>query len=451
MIALRDRLLASDPPLERLRLALRATIAVLLAGGLNALLVHAGIMTGTAGVLGALIGLWSSFVVNDPNPRRRQVTTLLVPLPAAVSASLMSLAEAASHALGGLTFLTIAFVGIWVRRFGPRATGLGMIALFAAFFTLFIGVPPAALPGAYLAFIVGTLAGYVAHFVLVTDSPHLALRAARTAWRARVRVVARVAEKTLRGDELGPPQHLREEISAFNRAALPIDDLLTGDAFALDEPARRRCRVLLLDAELAAERCVAEVIAHRADAQAPPIADAFAALARNDLKATRERAQRFAAHPLAAALIAALSAFEDFRNGIEVAVRAPETGRADAPLSPAPQPPQIGPIKPTTLLAIHVTVASALAMLFGSIVPPHRYLWAVVTAFLVYNGTASAGETRERSWTRTTGTIVGVALGFVLVEVVRDRPIVEAVLGLVCLTLALYTFRFSYALFNFFL
>lgn len=432
-------------------MALRATVAVLVAGGLNALLVRAGLVDGPAAVLGALMGMWSTFTVNDPDPRQRKVTALLVPLPGAVSATLISVAEAADHRLGGFTFLVIAFLSIWVRRFGPRATALGMIALFAAFFTLFIGVRPSAFPGAYLALIVGTLVAYVVHFAIVTDSPHVALRAARTALRARLRLVARAAAETLRDAGPAPLARLRREVAGFNRAVLPVDGLLAGEAFAVDVQTRQRCRVLLLDSELATERCVYEVLAHRSDEEAPRIAEALIVLADNDLPALRKNVRAFEGHPLATTVLDAAQAFEAFRSGIEVVVRAPPTGRADAPLSPVPRPPQIGPIAPTTLVAIQVTVASALAMLVGSIVPPHRYLWAVLTAFLVYNGTASAAETREKSWTRTTGTIVGVALGFVLVEAVKGRTVVEAVVGILSLALAFYTFRFSYTLFNFFL
>ncbi len=89
--------------------------------------------------------------------------------------------------------------------------------------------------------------------------------------------------------------------------------------------------------------------------------------------------------------------------------------------------------------------------MLGTAVPPHLYFWAVLTAFLVYNGTASAAEARGRAWGRSAGTTAGVALGFVLVAFVHGRPVLEAALSVVFFFLSMYTFRISYTAFTFFI
>ncbi|MGD1068332.1 MAG: FUSC family protein, partial [Vulcanimicrobiaceae bacterium] len=82
-MSLRDRLLASDPPLERLRLMLRTVLAMGVTGGLLLLLMRRDIVAGPAALLGTLVALWATLQANDPAPRDRRVTAALLPLAAA--------------------------------------------------------------------------------------------------------------------------------------------------------------------------------------------------------------------------------------------------------------------------------------------------------------------------------------------------------------------------------
>jgi uncharacterized membrane protein YccC len=444
--ALWDRLLASDPPLERLRIAVRATLTVLFSAAILAPLTKAGIISGPGAVLGALMGIWANNVANDPDPRRRRVTAALVAIPGALAVTLAATLERIGPLTSSAGFLAVAFAAVYVRRYGPRWFALGMIALFGVFFALFVQVKLEQLPGTYVALIVGPAVAWVIRFGVVRDDPRSALRAARTAFAARVRLLARSVRAAV--DETpGATEELWREAVAFNAAVLPIDTLVAGRAFRLSDEERRTTRLALLDAQLGAERLAIEALAHRADASSPQLLGALDALAAGDFA----RAGDAGSTALGGAVTEAVEALTRMRAILDDAIRSRETGEADAPPSPMPRPPNVGGLLPTTRQAIQVSVACAIAMIVGTLLPPHQYFWAVLTAFIVYSGTASAAEARARTWGRVVGTAVGVAVGFVVVELVRRHHLLEVELAFVCLFFAMYTLRASYTLFTFFL
>src|SRR5436190_1639724 len=81
----KDRLIASDPGLIRLQLAARATLTVMLASWV---LSHAADDLGqpmAVAFIGIVAAMMSSQAIADPTRRGRQVTFLLLPLPASVA------------------------------------------------------------------------------------------------------------------------------------------------------------------------------------------------------------------------------------------------------------------------------------------------------------------------------------------------------------------------------
>lgn len=234
-----------------------------------------------------------------------------------------------------------------------------------------------------------------------------------------MRLLSAVARRAAAGNGPDAERALRAELRALNEVVLPLDRILAGDALALAPAERRSAREALFRTELLLDELARAARARRAGG------------ARLDDGTARLAAERTG-------------------DLLRAAAHAKPTGRADAPLSPAVSPPQVGSLAPTTRQAVQVAVATGLALLLGTAVPPHQYFWAVLTAFIVYSGTASAAETRRRTWGRVFGTAIGVAVGFVLVDVVRGHIALEAPLAVVFLFAALYAFRASYTVFTFF-
>lgn len=75
---------------------------------------------------------------------------------------------------------------------------------------------------------------------------------------------------------------------------------------------------------------------------------------------------------------------------------------------------------------------------------------AVITAFVVFAGTASRGELLVRAGWCTTGTLFGVVAGVLVALAVTGHPVLQIVFVLGCLFLAFYVLRVSYGLMTFF-
>ncbi|HTW85505.1 MAG TPA: FUSC family protein [Candidatus Sulfotelmatobacter sp.] len=450
-MSLRDRLLASDPPLERLRLMLRATLAMLATGGIVLLAMRFGVVAGPAALIGVLVALWTTLMANDPAPRDRRVTAALLPLAAASGVAFAAALAAVSPILGALGLLAITFPCEWARRYGPRGFGLGMMALLTAFFTLWVNVPLAQVPGALLAIAIGSACAWLAHFVVVTDSPLLVLRSARIALRARMRVFAGVVRAVAEAEPHAPWHALRGEAVALDAAALAVDRVFAEKMLGLDEQTRQAARLAVLDAELAADRLAELAVASDRGVRlaAAPALDAFA---HGDAAAAKTAAAPLAGHnALAGAVVSLVEADARAASVLDGAARARPAGDKDAPIPPGPRPPEIGGMAPTTRIAWQVTVAACAAMAIGAALPPHLPYWAVLTAYVVANQVASSGETRRRSIARVVGTMAGVAIGTALVSLLQGRHAVELLLILFCAMAALYAFRWRYWLFTFFL
>jgi cell division protein FtsW (lipid II flippase) len=89
----------------------------------------------TVAMLGIVISMLATTAVNDPDPRQQQITTLLLPLPAAGAVTLGTLL-ASQRLASDVVFVAIMFTATYIRRFGPRWIAFGMLAFITYFFAL---------------------------------------------------------------------------------------------------------------------------------------------------------------------------------------------------------------------------------------------------------------------------------------------------------------------------
>lgn len=104
---------------------------------------------------------------------------------------------------------------------------------------------------------------------------------------------------------------------------------------------------------------------------------------------------------------------------------------------------------PSTRAAVQVAVATSLATLLGELVSPDRWYWAVLTAFLVFNGASSRGQILSRAGHRVVGTVAGVLAGVVIAALVGHNPPLQMVLIIICVFFAFYFAGVSYAMLTF--
>jgi len=110
-----------------------------------------------------------------------------------------------------------------------------------------------------------------------------------------------------------------------------------------------------------------------------------------------------------------------------------------------------GRIQQTTRQAVQLSAAGALAIVLGELLSPQRWYWAVLAAFVVFIGTSSSVETRSKAWSSIAGTTLGVAAGVVVTYPLRGHDTLAFCMLLICLFLAVYTVRLSYAFMIFFI
>ncbi len=125
-----NRLLTFDPGYLNLRSAIRGTLAVTVSYFVLVWLARTFSATPTLPFLGVLITMMSVIVVNDSKRSDQKITTLIIAAPASLAAvASVSLAAWPYARLFGFLFCT--FAAVFVRRFGPRWTGVGIVSFMA--------------------------------------------------------------------------------------------------------------------------------------------------------------------------------------------------------------------------------------------------------------------------------------------------------------------------------
>ncbi|WIX83016.1 hypothetical protein QRX50_20760 [Amycolatopsis carbonis] len=127
----RDRFIASDPGLLRLFSALSTVFAVVLTLGVLAA-ARAGVPILVAGALTAMV---TTVAVTEPR-LRDQALTLIAGVPVALATMALGSVLTPYRVLADAVFVVLIFGAIHIRRFGPRATTLG-IFVFQLFFVTF--------------------------------------------------------------------------------------------------------------------------------------------------------------------------------------------------------------------------------------------------------------------------------------------------------------------------
>lgn len=399
---LRDRLVAGDPGLTRLLMALRATAGVGLSLTILLWIAHVYRLPLTVPLLGAAIGMTWSLGVTDRAPAEQRATTLLLWFPAA-GALTLGTATAANRILADVIFLAVLFTAVYIRKFGPRGYASGMVGVITFFFALFLRATFAQLPWLLAALAVTAVCTYVLRFFVLPDRPSRALGNAVDAFEARRRLIAGTiaAAKRRGGWSARSRMQLQHHIFRLNESALAIDDILRD----IDAPEERAA---VIDAELRTEEAAQQALQ-----------DPHSTPALQPLRLSVERVRAAGWTPRGA-----------FRVGTQL---------------------DTGVLTPSLRQAIQLTAAGAASIVAGELLSPQRWYWAVLAAFVIFSGTSSSGETLKKAWSRFLGTALGVAAGIVVGTLVHGDKTLAFILLFVCLFAAVYFIRISYAVMIFFI
>ncbi|MDV7088291.1 FUSC family protein [Rhodococcus sp. IEGM 248] len=452
-------LTVSDPGRLRLRAATATTITVILA---MVVLLPGSHVIGqplTVALLGTVVAMQSSAAVKDRDQHSRVITTLLLVFPALAAVS-MSAVLSQFGKVADVGFIAVLFAAVWVRRYGPRGTALGMVAFICYFFALFLRAQPGQIPILAVSIVAGIGISLLVRTVILPDRPGLELTRLVRALRAASIDVLEVASN--RGDR--NLDLLRKKLDRLGSTALMIDDWLDrNDAAQLLSVTNADLSVRIFDAQIATEQLVSALWALDPNKSWPNSLGQVTTALGSCLQNNPSDDQLRAARRLAAA--AADKSDPSTRAGIAtgVAMRAVQAHIAIHHITsnalrtesePRKKPDEVEEmdtgLNPSTKAAIQVAVATSAATILGELISPDRWYWAVLTAFLVFTGASTRGEILSRAGHRVVGTIAGVLGGVVLSALVGNNQPLQLLLLVVCVFFAFYLVTVAYALLSFF-
>lgn len=256
LVDARDRLIASDPGLFRLRKGLSAMLAVGTTAIVEILLFTALGVPMLAALrpimLGGMIAMTTATTVRESTRADTLRMCAGIPLAAGLGCSLATLADPV-HFLLVTLFVVVSFLAVWVRRFGHRWQVRGFVGWQAYFFTLFIKPPLNTLPHLLLALVVS--AAWVA-LLLVTflhDSPTARLRRIVGALRARERAAISACLDVLEHPSQRTEKLLRRQLVKASAVGLMFEAQLGAASAAPGGLDHTRLRRWLLDLEIGLE------------------------------------------------------------------------------------------------------------------------------------------------------------------------------------------------------
>ena len=444
-----------DPGYARLRAAGRSVLAASAAVVSLYFLFEA---TGRDGMqpamFGGFVAMLSTGISVDKTLRGRKITSILLILPISLVVALGALVSD-SPAWTAVLVVSVATLGVWLGRFGPRWGALGQVTFVAYYFALILRlhlsdvllyVTAAALAIAWaflLNYVIlperprkvlqGGIEGFGQRLVASMDSLIDAVSWAR--WdpdiRKRVSLDMRELHRgaaflagQLTGEEnatgLAPARSAELRLHVFDTelAAVNLKTAarnVTGTAIPLELRGRLAGRLELLQAHLA------EIAARPLDGSAPTAPTPHLAPWQDERPP--------ADWPQAARLL--YQAANELHRAADV-LRTAETAGLDPDAPPlttvdpddaqvddagldelaTSAPPTDGkkPLSPMTRRAAQVAVATGAALGVGEAVSATHQYWATLAAYQVLGGTD--GETFVKGAQRITGTVVGAAVGF---------------------------------------
>ncbi|SEG25689.1 Fusaric acid resistance protein-like [Actinacidiphila yanglinensis] len=507
-----DRVVGSDPGLQRLRSALSAAVAMSTTLGLEYVY---GRTTdrgpqGTLVVmlLGTVMAMMGSMALGDAATARRKAGTAVF-FPVAIGAGMTVGVCVAGHTDTKLAvFVAVMFVAVFIRRFGLPFFFYGFMIWMGYFFASFLGATFGQLPSLLVAVALSAVWVLLLMTTVLRTSPQRTLARVRRAFGARARSVARVCADLL---ETGPQDtrrlvRLRRKLHSrqlrLAETALVIEGW-SGTPGAIPEgltgaTVRRR----VLDAHLAIDALAtaADAMAGTGARHTAEAARIAGQLAGSDYAGAERSARRLLdryeagdgaavadpaadpsgvpdrAHPaalrdvdcLAHHLATAAWEFttltrqagapgtdEDGTEGFEPAVTLamgvlPGSAAVAFGVSARSRWNPLGRLSLTTRQAVQVAVAGTLAILVGRELSQARYYWAVIATFIAFTGTATRSETFIKASNRVAGTLVGLGAGIGLAHLTAGHTYWIITVIILSMSCGFYLVSISYAAMIFF-
>ncbi|MFF4323463.1 FUSC family protein [Streptomyces sp. NPDC001568] len=488
--AVREALNASDPGSVRLVGAANTVVAICLT---LAVLWALGFATPYLVAAGSSALVWS-MVLTGPLPGEQAVTHALS-LPVALASATVAVLLGPYPEVSGAVFVALLFVTVYVRRYGPRGTALGMNAFQMYFVMQFVTFTTAQLPRLWAAVAVAFGCGAVVRFGLLRTTPARSFVRLQRSVRACLTDLASALVDLVGDGTPGPRAQarlraVRRGLGRLHTCALMLQDSVEVCA---PPPVAELVRSRMTEIDVRAERMVVMVLrsveggtaatdfAHRLHlpeavsrpdegpaafdgrpsgslAPAPPTAPLPALTARVRALApflaggppSPRSAVPPGTDPVRAEAYLALEDFERAAVALRDAFRDPGAavpGAGTGPgarAAPVASPGPAGWRRPTTRAAVQVACGAALATVGGQLISVDHWYWAVLACWMVFFNTSTTGEIALKGYRRVLGTAAGMLVGIVAAAGLAGHPWPAFVLTLACVFGMAYTAALSY-------
>ena len=243
-----DRLVGADPGLSQLRMAVQAVLGIAVGLGLAYLFVRStGALQLPAGsapapvlsaedhamllvalLLAGMVAMQAAMVVQERSLPGQVLFSLLLPAP--MVASLVLGLLVGPYQVPSLVFMVAALAAaVYLRRFGQRGLGVGMVVFLGAFLGYFLhtelGLGEAGWIAADLE--VGVLASLLVRLAFFRPNPEADLARTRASQRARARRLLALGVCVLAEDDQhrirGLVERIRRQLVRLNETTLMID------------------------------------------------------------------------------------------------------------------------------------------------------------------------------------------------------------------------------------
>jgi uncharacterized membrane protein YccC len=502
-----DRLVGSDPGLNRFRAALQAVLTVGLILAAEALFVHftRALQTQARGaalpaakaaevaaanhaflviaiVLGAVVGILSSFGVADTTARGQLISELFLPVPM-IGALALGIALGRHRTLALISFAVLLAAGTYSRRFGPRGFIAAMVLFTGDFLGFFLHshVTLDDLGWLVTEIGIGTATAIAVRFGFFYPDQARALARTQHSYAARARKAVALALRLL-----DDPRHTTRDVHRLDRhlirlneAALMIDAQLADPGTVAGRSTAQLLHQRLFDAELALANIVrlAEAMARLA-LPAPQHLQARLALrhlAWGENEAARAHAARLITllrgagpdedrsvvvipHRFAGSVIMLADAMTEwmalgtagagtFQPSVQLfggwlpgSAKVSDT----ASLEPGTRLGERIPLPLHIRTAIQMGIAVAAATVLGDVLSPRRFYWAILSAVVTFMGANTTGEQVRKASFRIAGTVAGVVAGSLLATLVGHHTNWSVAVILAALFFGFYLLRINY-------
>ncbi|MBX4953297.1 FUSC family protein [Rhizobium binae] len=452
----RDWLLANDPALSRLRMALRVTLTIVFSF-LVLLAIDMFILplpTAAFG-LGIVLSIEGGVAVRDKGNSRQLVTRLF---GCVASLAVVGIAAALEdrRLLSDLVFLVVIALASAGRVFGPRGFAIGMFAFTSYFMGAYFRPPLGELPEVTIGPVVAALVGHLVRAVLLPDDWRRDLLRSLESVRGRINQILRKLAAVGGGAEIGDSdrQELRQLEDRLKEVVLMAETFIprppAGVFDGAADPAVELA-IRLFDAHLAAESAI--VLSFQSP---PPFALVHAVIEADAAELARFEGMADAIRDQPQGeTVRALLWLGEARQQLTQAIGEGQASgffKIDAIKDMAQsQVIDFSLANPLLRAALQITIASAIGMSFGLLLSRERWFWAVLASFLVFTNTNSRGDTAMRALSRSLGTVFGIAIGLVLATLISGEPDIAIPVAAVCIFLAFYFLQVSYATMTFFI